>query len=234
MVNLADLIPRMSRLEHFKNLSYSELKTIIEIGQIHRFAAGTRIFLEGDSCSGLYVLLSGQVHLYKNGPQGQENIIAVIKPVIMFNEVAVLDGGTNPVTAVPFKDSTIWRANSERFNLIMERYPKIALGLLPILAARNRWLISQYEDLSFLSVRARMAKLLLELSDFGGSSINRREYSINDMAARVATVAEAVSRTLSLFRENGWVTSSRTEIVVIQTEELAGLAQLDTDFVLSG
>ncbi|MCJ7534476.1 MAG: helix-turn-helix domain-containing protein [Anaerolineales bacterium] len=79
-----------------------------------------------------------------------------------------------------------------------------------------------------------MAKLLLELSVFGGSSINRREYSINDMAARVATVPEAVSRTLSLFRENGWVTSSRTEIVVIRTEELAGVAQLDSDFVLSG
>ena len=141
-MNMADLIPRMSRLEHFKNLSYSELNTIIEIGQIHRFAAGTRIFLEGDSCSGLYVLLSGQVHLYKNGPQGQENIIAFIKPVIMFNEVEVLDGGSNPVTAVPFTDSTIWRASSERFNLIMERYPKIALGLLPILAARNRLLIS--------------------------------------------------------------------------------------------
>jgi CRP/FNR family transcriptional regulator len=223
----------MSRLEHFKNLSYSELKTIIDIGQIHHFAVGTRIFHEGDPCSGLYVLLSGQVHLYKIGPQGQENIIAVIKPVIMFNEVAVLDGGANPVTAIPFKNSTIWKASSDHFNLILERYPKIALGLLPILAARNRWLISQYEDLSFLSVRARMAKLLLELSDFGGASINRREYSINDMAARVATVPEAVSRSLRFFREKDWVTSSRTEIIVLHPDELAGVAQLDSDFVLS-
>ena len=233
MVNLADLVPRMSRLEHFKNLSSSELKTIIDIGQIHRFSAGDRIFLEGDPCSGLFVLLSGQVHLYKIGPQGQENIIAVIKPVIMFNEVAVLDGGENPVTAIPFKDSTIWKASSDHFNLILERYPKIALGLLPILAARNRWMISQYEDLSFLNVRARMAKLLLELSDFGSVSIDRREYSINDMAARVATVPEAVSRTLRYFREKDWVTSSRMEIIVIHPDELAGVAQLDSDFLLS-
>jgi CRP-like cAMP-binding protein len=149
----------------------------------------------------------------------------------MFNEVAVLDGGQNPVTAVTFKDSTIWRASRERFNLVLERYPKIALGLLPILAARNRWLISQYEDLSFLSVRARMAKLLLELSDFGRKRIDRREYSISELAARVATVPEAVSRTLSVFRDEGFINSTRTEIVVIQSEELAGIAQLGPDLV---
>ena len=93
--------------------------------------------------------------------------------------------------------------------------------------ARNRWMISQYEDLSFLNVRARMAKLLLELSDFGSVSIDRREYSINDMAARVATVPEAVSRTLRYFREKDWVTSSRMEIIVIHPDELAGVAQLE-------
>ena len=231
MVNISDLIDRMSRLEHFKHLSESEIKTIIDIGQIRHFKADTHIFHQGEPCSGLYVLLSGQVHLYKIGPQGQENIIAVIEPVIMFNEVAVLDGGHNPVTAVTFKDSTIWRASRERFNLVLERHPKIALGLLPILAARNRWLISQYEDLSFLSVRARIAKLLLELSDFGRKRINRREYSISELAARVATVPEAVSRTLSVLRDEGLINSTRTEIVILQSEELAGIAHLGPDFV---
>jgi CRP-like cAMP-binding protein len=231
VVDISELISRMSRLEHFKNLSAGELEAIIDIGRIRSFPENSRLFLEEEPCAGLFVLLSGQVHLIKISPQGQENVIGVICPVIMFNEVAVLDGGPNPVTAVTFKESVIWRASRERFTHVLNRYPKIALGLLPILASRNRWLIAQYEDLSFLSVRARTAKLLLELSDFGLKPINRREYSINDLAARVATVPEAISRSLSFFRDKQLISSSRVEIVVEQPQKLARIAQPGSDLV---
>ena len=55
-----------------------------------------------------------QVHFYKIGPQGQENIIGVVKAVILFNEVAVLDGGLNPIMAETFKDSLICRVGRDR------------------------------------------------------------------------------------------------------------------------
>ena len=61
-------------------------------------------------CAGMFVLLAGQVHLRKLGPQGQESILAVIEPVIMFNEVAVLDGGPNLTTAVAAQDSACGRS----------------------------------------------------------------------------------------------------------------------------
>ena len=230
MVDISNIVKRMRHLEHFKGLSPSELMEIVRAGQIRHCSAGTTIYRENDSCSGLYVLFRGQVHLYKLGPEGQENIISIIKPVIMFNEVAVLDGGPNPLTAVTFKDSMIWRITSETFNYGMQRYPKIAMGLLPVLASRTRWLISQYEDLSFLSVRDRTAKLLLELSDNGRQPINRRDYTIYEMAARVATVPEAISRSLSFYRDLGVIESSRTTIIFTKPDELAQVKQVDSDF----
>ena len=233
MLNISNLVKGMGRLEHFKGLSPSELVEIVRAGQIRRYSAGTTIYLEDEPCSGLYVLFKGQVHLYKMSPEGRENVISIIKPVIMFNEVAVLDGGPNPLTAVTFKDSMIWRINSETFNYGMERYPKIAMGLLPVLASRTRWLISQYEDLSFLSVRDRTAKLLLELSDHGQQPINRREYSIYEMAARVATVPEAISRSLSFFRDLGVIDCSRKTIIINKPENLNRVVQINSEFELA-
>lgn len=229
MVNISNIVKRMRHLEHFRGLSTSELMEIVRAGQIRRYSIGTTIYREDESCTGLYVLFMGQVHLYKMGPEGQENIISIIKPVIMFNEVAVLDGGPNPLTAVAFKDSMIWRINCETFNYGMQRYPNIAMGLLPVLASRTRWLISQYEDLSFLSVRDRTAKLLLELSNNGSQPIDRREYSIYEMAARVATVPEAISRSLSFYRDLGVIESSRTTIIVKKPDEFDQVKQKDTD-----
>lgn len=224
------LITRMRRLEHFKNLKSEDLKILVNAGRINSIEKGTTIFREDDPCSGIFVLLAGQVYLYKLGPDGQENIMAVVKPIILFNEVAVLDRGVNPVSSVAIEDCLIWRASCEVFNNLIIQYPTLGLGLLPVLAARNRFLITQYEDLSFRSVRARMAKLLLDLSDYGRKHLDRRENSINDMAARISTVPEAVSRSLSEFKNNRLIQSSRLIIEVVDADGLANLAQIGAEF----
>ena len=108
MIDLQSLVGRLGTVPLFKGLSETARKEIVFAGQVLNYPAGTNIFSEGEPCSGLYVLFTGQVHLYKLGLQGQETIVSIIKPVVMFNEVAVLDGGPNPVTAVAVQDCTLW------------------------------------------------------------------------------------------------------------------------------
>jgi len=59
-------------------------------------------------------LLSGRVHLCKLGPNGQQQIMAVIEPVIMFNEITVLDGGPNPTMALAVEDCVTWNIGCGR------------------------------------------------------------------------------------------------------------------------
>jgi CRP-like cAMP-binding protein len=225
----ARLASRMKRLRHFRLLSEKDILTIIRAGRIRTFGEGETIFMEDDPCSGLCVLLGGEVHLYKLGPEGQENIIAVIRPVIMFNEVAVLDEGPNPITAIAVKKSTVWMADLETFKYGLDRFPQLGLGLLPILARRNRMLASRYADLSFRPVRERLAILLLELSEHGRLVINRRENTIQKMAARTATVPVVVSRKLGELREDGLVECTRDTIRVLDPKGLAEMALIRLD-----
>jgi CRP-like cAMP-binding protein len=156
--------------------------------------------------------------------------MGVIKPVIMFNEVAALDGGVNPATAVAIRDCLIWQVSFDRFQVLMEHYPQVGMGLLRVLAARNRLLISHYEDLSFRSVLARTAKLLLDLSQQGDKSIDRREHTNYELAARVGTVPEALSRSLRFFREQGYISGNRASLEVNVPDKLAEQAELDLEF----
>ncbi len=226
MPDLSDLVAQLRRVQHFRHLPEADLTAIITAGRVRRFAAGEMIFMEGESCAGMFVLLRGRVHLRKLGPQGQESIMAVIEPVIMFNEVAVLDGGPNLATAVAALDCLTWQVGCENFQALLNKYPQIGLGLLRVLARRNRFLVAQYADLSFRSVQARVAKLLLELSDGGRQPIDRRRHSNHEMAARVATVPEAFSRALNAFKRSGCITTTRTTITVGCIEELVALAEL--------
>jgi CRP/FNR family transcriptional regulator, cyclic AMP receptor protein len=229
MFDLATLVQRIGTVSHFKNLSIYDLKNIVTAGQMLYFCESDRIIEEGAPCSGLYVLFVGEVNLVKCGPQGQETIMGVIKPVIMFNEVAVLDGGSNPVSVVAAKDCVTWQISMERFHKLMERYPSMGLSLLKVLAARNRQLISRCEDIAFRTVLARTAKLILELSDNGQKPISRREHSNQELAAKAATVAEPISRSINSLRQSGLIACDRRRITVCSAEGLAELAELNLD-----
>lgn len=226
MENPEHLIGSLKSVRHFQKLSIADLTAIVTAGRMCRAPAGAQISVEGEPCAGMFVLLRGLVHLCKTGPQGQTNIMAVIQPVIMFNEITVLDGGPNPVTAIAVKDCLLWHIGYEAFQRLLERIPQVGLSLLRVLAARNRQMVAHYENLSFHSVVARVARLLLELSDEGGRTIHRRDCSIEEMASRAATVPEAVSRSLSVMKCSGAIAVSRTEIQVVSVEKLAELAQV--------
>lgn len=224
---LENLAERLGRVSHFSRLPKDNRLEIVKTGCIQLFRSGSTIFREGEPSSGMFVLLSGHVHLYKLGPRGKQSMVAEIQPVIMFNEVSVVDGGPNLTTAVAISDCETWRLEHIGYEFLIQHYPEVGLGLMHVLAMRTRLLMSHYEDLSFRSVLARTAKLLLDLSSYGEKAIDRREYTNHEMAARISTVPEALSRSLQVFKKSGDIICTRAAISVRYPELLAQLAQID-------
>lgn len=227
MINLTALVERMSHLQYFKGLSLGDLSTIVRSGHIRSVPEDTVIVSEDTPCAGLFVLLSGMVYCYRTSPDGQAVLVDELTPVTMFNEVAILDGGPNPMSVIAARDSLVWNAEYPTLLTLSERYPQVALGFLPILARRTRVLISMVTDICFRSVRARTAKLLLDLSEWGERPISRQDHSIQKMAAQISAAPEAVSRALSYFRNEKCIRASRATIEVCAPADLAALAQID-------
>jgi CRP-like cAMP-binding protein len=231
---LDSLADRLGNVSHFMKLPLADRFAIVSAGQMRLITAGSVIFTENTPCAGMFVLLRGHVHICKLGPQGQENIIADLNPVIMFNEVALLDGGPNPYTAIADQNCLVWQIGCDAYNKLLMRfaqepYMQVSLGLLRIMAGRYRQLVENYADLSFLTVPVRVAKLVFELSNNGNHPINRREISINEMAARTATVPEAISRSLNFLKCQGIIETTRTLITIKDPAALAHLAQIEAD-----
>ena len=135
---ISDLVSRLSSVKHFRRIQPAQLEQIVRMGQVQTYGAGEIIFQEDSPGAGLFVLLSGQVQLCKLSQQGQNAILAVFDPVIMFNEVAALDQGPNPVTAIAADESAAWRLDAEHLELLVLQYPHVGYGLLRVLAARKQ------------------------------------------------------------------------------------------------
>ena len=227
MEEISHLVNQIRKVEHFKRLSVSDLAVIVTSGQVKHYKTGSTLFSEGDPCSGMYVLLSGKVDLYKSGPEGQISILNTLEPVIMFNEVPVLDGGDNPVSAVAAQDTNIWFVTCARFQILISRFPELATGLLRVMARRNRTMIAHYGDLSFRTVTARLAKHLLVLSENGALTIDRTLHPNTTVSSRVVTTPEAISRTLKMIESRKIIELDRKSIKIIDLTELQQLAQID-------
>jgi CRP/FNR family transcriptional regulator len=214
---------------HFRHLKPNDLLTIVNSGQLKRYRKDVIIFQEENPGAGMFVLFSGKVHLCKHSCDGQVQIISVIEPVIMFNEVTAIDGGTNPFTAIAVKDCLTWNIGYERFESLVKRYPDpmIGLAMLRVMAMRTRFLLKRCEDLSFRSVLARTAKMIIELSNKGEEAIDRNDYPIKNLAASIATVPESISRSLSYLSDKGIISCTRNQIIVQKVSGLYEIAQVE-------
>jgi CRP/FNR family transcriptional regulator len=231
-LDIPGLSARLGQVPHFSHLSDTDCEHIVRAGQIQFFQKDAYIFQEGDDCAGLFVLFKGRVNLSKLGLQGQNCILSVIRPVIMFNEVAILDGGPNPLSAVAVQDCATWRLSHESFMMLMTRYPEVGTGLLRVLATRFRAMINQYEDLLSRPVCARAAKVILELSDGGQKPISRQRHPNQELAALAATGPEVLSRSLRKLREAGVIKCTRSRITVLLRDRLMEMALLEPEYGL--
>jgi CRP-like cAMP-binding protein len=215
---------------HFKGFKPSDLLKIINSGNLKRFKKDRYIYAEGESSAGMFVLFSGKVHLCNYSCEGQMQIFSMIEPVIMFNEVTAIDGGTNPATAIAVKDSLTWNIGYEAFENLVKQYPDPAIGLamLRLMAGRTRELIDLCGDLSFRSVLSRSAKLIYDLSEKGSKPIKRSDFPLTDLSARIGTAPESISRSLSWLNKRQIITTDRNAITVINVPDLLEIALEET------
>jgi CRP/FNR family transcriptional regulator len=217
----ACLRPEMALLRqvpYFARLSEHVLNALRAAAVERHYARGQVIFLEGESCAGLFIVATGEVKIFKLSAQGREQILHRLVPGGTFNDVAVLDGGPNPASAAAVTDTTLWVISRAEMQRLAQSHPALAWALIESIARRARHLVEMVEDLSLRSVKARLAKLLLaeaERSLDAGEIDRSHMMTQTEMAARLGTVREMVGRALRELADDGLISLDRHRIVIV-------------------
>ena len=90
-----------------RGLDDEELKAIEAIALIRSLSKGEMLFMEGDPATGFYILLDGQVRLYKATPDGKEYTLHQIRQGQIFAEVAIFHGNKFPANCTALENSTV-------------------------------------------------------------------------------------------------------------------------------
>lgn len=196
-------------------------------GAIRRdYNQGQVVFLEGETCHGLYIVQAGWFKSVKMSPVGREQVVRFVGPGEVFNEVGVLiESHQNLVTVIALEAARVWLIPREILLQLMEQCPRLTQLIIRHLAERVLYLLTLVEDLSLRTVAARLARLLLEQSTAG--TVHRRRWATQaEMAARLGTVPDVLSRVLRSLTDEGLIKVERQRIQIL---DHAGLERMARD-----
>jgi CRP/FNR family transcriptional regulator len=201
------------------------IRALAERAYARRYAAGEVIFLEGEPAAGLFLVASGTVKISRFSKEGREYILHLQHVGNTFNDVAALDGGPNPATAIAHSDVTLLRVDRRDLQTIITRYPSLAWALIESLARRARHLVGLVQDLSMRNVRGRLARLLLEQAQHSHDEEVARFLTQEEMASHLGTVREVVGRALRSLAADGIIEFDRHRIVILDPDRLVEEAE---------
>ncbi len=209
----------------FASLTDKEMEALAGRFRSKRFERGALLFSEGDSCTGLFLVASGRIRIFKMSAAGREQVLAIEGPGSSFAELPVFDGGNYPASASALDAAEVLFISRKDFQGFCREHPDVALKVIAVVGSRLRRLVGIIEELSFTTVRQRLIALILRLAQASGTPSKegvRVELSKThqDLAAELGTVRELVSRNLSRLQAEGFLDVDGRRIVVKDVEGL--------------
>jgi CRP-like cAMP-binding protein len=221
-----DAVHALAAVPYLAELDVATLDAIAQAAVRRTYQADQIVFLEGEPCTGLYVVQEGWLKSVKISPAGREQVVRFVGPGDAFNEVGVLASAPNQVTVIALEPCALWLIRHEALVALLESDRHLAWLITQNLARRVMHLMSLVEDLSLRTVEARLARLLLEQAQ--EATLHRRPWATQaEMASRLGTVPDVLNRALRTLADEGLIRVARHQIQVLDADALAAKAMLE-------
>jgi CRP/FNR family transcriptional regulator, cyclic AMP receptor protein len=177
-----------------------------------RLKASKALFSAGDVGDGCYRVEEGLLKVTIASRAGSEQILAFLGPNAIVGELSMIDDLPRSASAVAVRDSTLSFVRRDAFRLFAGKNPDVYKTLVALLARRLRETDGVVAAMSFMRLRGRIARALLELAqeygqDVGsGRIIIRQKIGQNDLASIAGSARENVTRILNEWRRKKLVT----------------------------
>jgi CRP/FNR family transcriptional regulator, dissimilatory nitrate respiration regulator len=223
-VEPASVIDDLRSAPLFSKLLDSQLAKLATIAQPQRLVGGHTVFLQGDFANAFFLLSEGAVKVFKTFRDGRSATLRHVVPGQTFAE-SVLYADAYPSSAEAMEDSRVYRFATSAFRSLILDEPEIGVVLLTTMAQLMVLLNQRVEEL-LLPVPARLARYLIELCAAQGSPTQcRLPIAKHELAARLGTVPETLSRALNRFAQGGLIAVENDTLVVLNRPALERLAQ---------
>lgn len=203
---------------------FKELKDLSKKRKIKTYKKKKNIFQEGGKAEALYFLSKGRVKTFKTTEDGKEFITGIFLEGDFFGFMPLLsEKETYTETAVAMEEAEVCLIPQEDFFKFLYSNRDVANTFIKMLSNNLMEREEQLLQVSYFSVRQRVAEVLLRVSEQSAKqdeSLPEVTLTREDLAGLIGTVKETVIRTLADFKEEGLIAIDRKKITILDKERL--------------
>jgi len=209
-VNKTDRIQALRGTALFRDLEEPELNELAEIAVERRLARDEVLFLAGEEAAGIFVIASGSVRAYREGLDGREQVIHVERAGATIAELPAFDDQPYPSNVAAEEDSVLLFIEKRDVRTVCLTHPQVALAATRLLAGRLRKCAELVEALSLQEVDQRLAGWIAREARLRGRQKGQTIHldlvlTNQQIASRIGSVREVVSRALNRLQSNGLI-----------------------------
>lgn len=181
-------------------------------------ASGDTIVRHEDATQDVYLIVSGRVRVIVDSAAGRQVTFQLLEAGTMFGELSALDGRRRMASVEAEEDTVLARLSHRDFLALLSRHPSFALATMRRLVALVRRLSDLLYEAHAYNVLGRLCAELLRLSQGADGSVV--EVVDRDMASRIGTTRENVTRLIGELKRESLVARRGQSLVIVDTAGL--------------
>jgi CRP/FNR family transcriptional regulator, cyclic AMP receptor protein len=223
-----DAVSIFRRFEILEDLPSAVLEDLARSCSWRPVQAGQHILIAREESAEVYFIASGKVRiLLYSAAEGRPVLFTILGPYQMFGEVAAIDRCARSASVEAEEDCLLAVLPHEPFCRLMREHHAFALAVMKQLASQVRRLSERVFEFSTLGVQSRIYSELLRcavpVAGKTGQGLLSPAPHRSDLAARVSTNREAVSRAITVLKRKGIIRKEGKDFRILNLETLRDL-----------
>lgn len=202
--------------EFSRKMPKETLEAMVKLGYQRVLSRGEFLFLQGDPGECLFLVISGEVRVTAESPEGAEFHLNTFHSGDMLGEIAFLDGGERTVSASATQETVLFCIDRASLLALLTREPGIAAQFIEALCARIRHTTDRLVDHMFLTLDARLCKVLLGVMERSGETDDNGNpvvrMSQQDLARFLNTTRQSINQILQQLQSDGVLSVGRGSV----------------------
>ena len=218
--------PMANDKEFLDRLPPADLATLKARARVRRLARGEQAVAQEDQGDEVFFVESGKGVVALYSAQGKVIAFRDIGPGAIFGELSAIDGAPRSASVQAAESMEVLVLSRADFRDMVETVPGFAWALMSHLSNQMRRMTARVFEFSTMLARERVVAELLRLAELHApgqsSAAIHPSPSHFDLAARISTHREAVSREMSRLAQEGLVKRVDGKLVIKDVEALRG------------
>ena len=215
----------------FNGLSTEDTNTIGDQCEWLRIDKNADVIGQKQDSTDVYFVVEGRMAAKGYSEEGKEVTYAEISRGEVFGEFSAIDQAPRSATIQAIEESYIARMSASAFRKLIMDFPLVGLNLAELLVQKNRQLTNRMFEFSTMAVSERICAELLRMMEANEASMATGEIenapSHYEIATRLSTHREAVSKEMASLSRRGIIESGRKTIKILDPDRLRSLTHHD-------